>query len=212
MSYIYDWWAVTGAHLFFVAAVRRRGRPPYALILYQTFLALLAIGCVIVADKNAAVWHPAPVVVAEPAQDERGEEGTRNRSGLARPQASDRSLKPPVSEHVYFVSFDSSIKLHLRVREDLALQLFAGNRIHVLQLLALQISPMHRLILEAASFCSRRSFFSRSSKPRDSSSARLALWQPAPAMVMLARLARRKAGHIEKPRLRSEAEQERRQP
>ena len=32
--------------------------PPYALILYQTFLALLAIGCVIVADKNAAAGTP----------------------------------------------------------------------------------------------------------------------------------------------------------
>ena len=44
------------------------------LILYQTFLALLAICCVIVADKNAAVWHPAPVVVAEPAEEEEKEE------------------------------------------------------------------------------------------------------------------------------------------
>ena len=68
--------------------------PPYALILYQTFLALLAIGCVIVADKNAAVWHPAPVVVAKPAQDEEkkdeeegDEESQRGRRGRKRATA-----------------------------------------------------------------------------------------------------------------------------
>ena len=49
---------------------------------------------------------------------------------------------------MYFV-FVSTLqsKLHLRVREDLALQLFAGNRLRVLQLFTLQISPMHRLDL-----------------------------------------------------------------
>ena len=67
--------------------------PPYALILYQTFLALLAIGCVIVADKNAALWHPAPVVVAEPAQEEEkgeeegDEESQRGRRGRKRATA-----------------------------------------------------------------------------------------------------------------------------
>ena len=66
--------------------------PPYALILYQTFLALLAIGCVIVADKNAAVWHPAPVVVTQPAEEEEkeeegDEESQRGRRGRKRATA-----------------------------------------------------------------------------------------------------------------------------
>ena len=92
-AYIYDWCAVRQAPIFSTLLYDDVDGPPYALILYQTFLALLAIGCVIVADKNAAVWHPAPVVVAEPAQEEEkgeeegDEESQRGRRGRKRATA-----------------------------------------------------------------------------------------------------------------------------